>query len=255
MDILLIPGFMLDADLWRDVLPALAPFGGVHHADLSQDSAIEDMAHTALLSAPPVFVVVGFSMGGYVAREVVRQAPHRVIGIVLIATSARGDSGVQSRRKSAMASRNENTPFRKLSGSAVASSLHPANADRSDLIARVQEMGMRLGGEVFRLQSLVKRDDETSRLSTIRCPTLVIAGAGDTLRSGEETFELHSGIPKSEYAVIPGTGHMVPMEAPEQLGKVISTWLGEVVLARSRMSASGEARGVFYVLNGGRERP
>lgn len=245
MDILLIPGFMLDFDVWRDVLPALAPFGDVHHADLSQDSAIEDMAHSALLSAPPVFVVVGFSMGGYVAREILRQAPHRVIGMVLIATSAKGDSDVQTRRKAAIASQNETTPFRKLSGSAVASSLHPANADRSDLISRVQEMGMRLGGEVFRRQSLLKRHDETSQLSAIRCPTLVIAGGGDTLRSGEETFELHLGIPGSEYAVIPGTGHMVPMEAPEQLGKLISTWLDQVILVQSRMSALGEAPGTL----------
>jgi len=229
MDILLIPGFMLDVDMWRDVLPALAPFGDVHHADLSQDSTIQDMAHRALLSAPPVFVAVGFSLGGYVAREILRQAPHRVIGMVLIATSARGDNDVQSRRKAAIALQSGTTPFRKLSGSAVASSLHPANADRPDLISRVQEMGMRLGAEVFRRQSLLKRHDETSQLSAVRCPTLVIAGVGDSLRPGEETFELHLGIPGSKYAVIQSTGHMVPIEAPEQLGSVISTWLVQVV--------------------------
>jgi len=243
MDILLIPGFMLDFDLWRDVLPALESFGDAHHADLSKDSTIEDMAHRALLSAPPVFVVVGFSMGGYVAREIIRQAPHRVIGMILIATSARGDSDVQSRRKTAVASQDESTSFRKLSGSAVASSLHPANTDRPDLISRVQNMGIRLGGEVFRRQSLLRRHDETSQLSAILCPTLVIAGARDILRSGEETLELHLGIPGSEYAVIQGAGHMVPLEAPEQLGKLISTWLGQLTLAHSRMSAQGEAPG------------
>jgi pimeloyl-ACP methyl ester carboxylesterase len=237
MDILLIPGFMLDFDLWRDVLPNLAPFGDAHHADLSQDSTLEDMARRALLSAPPVFVVAGFSMGGYVAREIIRQAPHRVIGLILIATSARGDSDVQSRRKTAVASQDESTSFRKMSGSAVASSLHPANADRPDLISRVQNMGIRLGGGVFRRQSLMSRHDGIGQLAAIRCPTLIIAGAGDTLRSAEETLELHLGILESEYAVIQGAGHMVPLEAPEQLGKLISTWIGTVLLAHSSKSA------------------
>jgi pimeloyl-ACP methyl ester carboxylesterase len=225
MAMLLVPGFMLDADLWRDMEPELARFGPIKHADLSQDGTLKDMALCALADAPPKFVLVGFSMGGYVAREIVRQAPDRVTALVLIATSARGDSDVQALRKAAISAQTDTASFRGLSGPAIASSLHPDNAARADLIARIQAMGQRLGGEVFRRQSLLDRQDERSTLGAIRCPTLVIAGEQDKLRTRAEVLELHHGIEGSAFEIINDTGHMIPLEAPESLGRTIRSWL------------------------------
>lgn len=225
MTTLLVPGYMLDAELWRDVEPGLSGSGPVIHADLSQDATLQDMASRALSDAPASFVLIGFSMGGYVAREIVRQAPQRVSALVLIATSARGDSEVQAKRKAAIAEREEMTAFRGLSSAAIASSLHPDNAGRSDLITRIQAMGQRLGGDVFRRQSLLVRQDERADLVAIGCPTLVIAGERDQLRSREEAIELHENIRGSQLEIIEKTGHMIPMEAPERLVAVIGEWL------------------------------
>lgn len=223
--ILLVPGFMLDADLWRDMEPALADPGPVSHADLSRDSTIEDMARRALAEAPPTFVAAGFSMGGYVAREIVRQAPDRVTALILIATSARGDDEVQAKRRAAIAAQGDVSAFKGLSTSAVASALHPGNAGRMDLITRIQAMGHRLGGEVFRRQSLLERRDERGELHAIRCPTIVIAGEQDKLRSRAEALELHQGLVGSAFEVIEKTGHMIPLEAPKDLAGVICRWL------------------------------
>jgi len=226
MSMLLVPGFMLDADLWRDVAPALTDFGPLQHADLSQDSTIAEMARRALSAAPPKFVLVGFSMGGYVARDIVRQAPDRVTALVLIATSARGDSDIQVQRKAAIALQTDASAFKSLSTSAVASSLHPNNAGRSDLIARIQEMGQRLGGAVFRRQSLLERQDERNGLGAIKTPALVIAGEQDRLRSREEGMELHQGLVGSAFETVANTGHMIPLEEPQRLGEIIKDWLG-----------------------------
>lgn len=225
MAMLLIPGFMLDADLWRDIEPALSPWGPLTHAAATEGETLAGMAQTILRDAPHSFVLIGFSMGGYVAREILRQAPERVQALILIATSARGDSEVQAKRKQALAGQSDGIAFRGLSGTAVASSLHPDNTGRRDLITRIQEMGQRLGGDVFRRQSLLDRRDERSELGTIRCPTLVIAGDEDRLRSREEALELHEGIAGSDFVVIEKTGHMVPMEAPERLSEVMVGWL------------------------------
>lgn len=225
MEILLIPGFMLDSGLWCDVEPALRQFGSISHADLTQDDTLAAMAHRALREAPPSFVVIGFSMGGYVAREIVRQAPERVSALILIATSARGDNEVQVQRKAALTSQTENTVFRGLSSTAIASSLHPDNTERSNLILRIQTMSLRLGRDTFRRQSLLKRHDELDQLSAINCPTLVIAGEQDKLRTQAEAMELHEGIATSDFAVIKETGHMIPLEAPGPLIKVIGDWL------------------------------
>jgi pimeloyl-ACP methyl ester carboxylesterase len=226
MAMLCVPGFMLDADLWHDMEAELARFGPIAHADLSQDATLAEMARRALARAPERFVLLGFSMGGYVAREILRQAPDRVTALVLIATSARGDSDVQARRKAAIAAQTDTASFKGLSGPAVASSLHPDNAARADLIRRIQAMGQRLGGEVFRRQSLLDRQDERSTLGAIRCPTLVIAGEQDKLRSRAEALELHHGIEGSAFEIVDRTGHMIPLEAPESLGRAIGGWLG-----------------------------
>ncbi|WJH39340.1 alpha/beta hydrolase [Aliirhizobium terrae] len=233
MAMILVPGFMLDADLWRDVEPGLARFGPISHADLSEGATLQDMARRVLAEAPPTFILLGFSMGGYVAREIVRQAPERVTALILVATSARGDSDVQAQRKAAIA-RQSVLAFRGLSAPAVVSSLHPDNSGRTDLIERIQAMGQRLGGTTFRRQSLLDRRDERGELGGIGCPTLVIAGDRDKLRSRTEAMELHEGIRGSIFEVIANTGHMIPLEAPERFVEVITAWLDDLQEAAGR---------------------
>ncbi|MDM9623119.1 alpha/beta hydrolase [Rhizobium sp. S96] len=225
VSILLVPGFMLDADLWRDVEPGLADFQPIVSVDLSKDSSIQDMARRALLGAPEAFILVGFSMGGYVAREIVRQAPHRVKALVLVATSARGDTDLQRQRKAAITGQPNGLIFKGLSTAAVASSLYPDNASRLDLIDRIKSMAQRLGGEVFRRQSLLDREDERASLSAITYPCLIVAGEDDKLRSRAEAEELHRGIVGSSLQIIEKTGHMIPLEAPDALATIVRRWL------------------------------
>lgn len=230
MNIVLVPGYMLDEDLWADVAEDLAQVGGLSHADLSRDATIEDMALRLLARAPERFVLVGFSMGGYVAREAVRLAPTRVIGLILIATSSRGDTEVQAQRKATVARAPSSSKFGGLSRGAILSSLGSAHASEP-LIARIRAMSVRLGGDVFRRQSSLVRPGDTDQLGSIGCPTLVIAAADDRLRNLDEAMELHTGIPGSRLAVIPGAGHMIPLEAPGELLDVIRPWLSNLPLA------------------------
>ena len=78
MAILLVPGFMADETLWRDLEAPLERFGPLYYADLRHDTSIAAMARRALDTAPPSFLLIGFSMGSYDAREIARLAPERV---------------------------------------------------------------------------------------------------------------------------------------------------------------------------------
>lgn len=157
MALLLVPGYMLDETLWDDMRDRLAPFGPLAHADLRHDSTLEAMARRALASAPPTFILIGFSLGGYVAREIVRLAPERVRALVLIATSTRPDSPALREKKGAVAKAAPSVSFSGLSRTAIASSLHPRERDNAGMIERVRMMGVRLGGETFRRQSMLER--------------------------------------------------------------------------------------------------
>jgi len=225
VNIVLAPGFMLDRDLWTDAEHGLQTIGRLTYADLSRDEAIEAMADRLLNDAPERFVLIGFSMGGYVAREAARRAPQRVQALVLIATSSRGDSDVQARRKAAVASASKVSRFTGLSPRSIASSLAADHADDAT-IARIRAMGDRLGGEVFRRQSNLVRNSDTDRLADISCPTLVIAATEDRLRSLAEARELQEGIRQSTLITIAGSGHMIPLEAPGSMVDAIAVWLG-----------------------------
>ncbi|MGI4942869.1 MAG: alpha/beta fold hydrolase [Janthinobacterium lividum] len=227
MSLVLVPGFMLDADLWRDVSAKLQVFGPLSHADLSRDDTMTAMARRTLAAAPASFALIGFSMGGYVAREMTRIAPDRVSALVLIATSARDATPVQTQRKAAAATRAAAAGFRGLSRSAVALSLHPDHASDEALTGRIHTMGARLGREVFLRQCMLDRQGDLDWLHEIRCPTLIVAGKQDKLRSLAEAAELHQGIAGSDLTVIDGTGHMIPMEAPARLVEAIVPWLAD----------------------------
>jgi pimeloyl-ACP methyl ester carboxylesterase len=150
-----------------------------------------------------------------------------VRALVLIATSTRPDTPAVRQRKGAIGSAAPSIAFSGLSRIAVATSLHPKDRDNEALIERVRAMGTRLGGEVFRRQSMLERPADLDRLDAIRCPTLVVAAAQDQLRSLEEARELQAGIPGATLAIIEDTGHMIPIEAPDRLAGVIVPWLAQ----------------------------
>jgi pimeloyl-ACP methyl ester carboxylesterase len=216
---------MADETLWSDMTAALARFGPVVHADLRHDGSVEAMARSVLAAAPPEFLLVGFSMGGYVARAIARQAPERVRALVLVATSTRPDTPALQQRKGAIGRAAPSIAFSGLSRTAVATSLHPRQRDNDALIERVRAMGVRLGGEVFRRQSMLERPGDLARSGEIRCPTLVVAAAEDRLRSLDEAREMAAAIPGARLEIIEDSGHMIPIEAPQRLLEVIVPWL------------------------------
>jgi len=140
MDLVLVPGFMMDAALWDDVVDPFRAVGPITYGDLSRDTGIADMARRVVAEALAGFALIGFSMGGYVAREIVRIAPGRVQALVLVDTSARADTSTQARKATAV----ENvirSGFTGLSWSVVASSLHLDRADDAAMIERIRQLG------------------------------------------------------------------------------------------------------------------
>jgi pimeloyl-ACP methyl ester carboxylesterase len=225
MNLVLVPGFMLDQALWDDLLPFLPPALQIHFADLTTGETIDAMARAILAKAPPIFIVLGFSMGGYVAREMARLAPERVTGIILVATSARPDQPGMVKSRVRAARQMMTGAFHGLARGAIRASLHADRAHDTVLIERVRSMGERLGIDVFMCQSEVVRAGDLAALNRITCPALVIAADGDQLRTVDEVRELADGIPGAHFAVIKHAGHMAPLEAPAILGSLITNWI------------------------------
>lgn len=140
---------MLDESLWDDVIEHLPTTQAVHHASLLAGQTIPQIAQHIASSAPPRFVLVGFSLGGYIARSLVQQFPDRVAALVLIATSLRADSPEQRRIKQASIDASAKGPFRGLIFATIAKAVHPQRADDMALIGRVRRMGACMGHAAF----------------------------------------------------------------------------------------------------------
>ena len=96
---LLLPGLLASARLYAAQIPVLWQFGPVMVADHRRDDSMGGIARRILEQAPPRFALLGLSMGGYIAFELLRQARARVARLALLDTTARPDSPEQGARR------------------------------------------------------------------------------------------------------------------------------------------------------------
>lgn len=224
-DLVLLPGMMCDHRLWAAVAGPLGPHAALHYGDLSGDDSIAAMAASVLAAAPQRFHLGGFSMGGYVAREIVAQAPDRVLSLILMNSSAAGSTPDDMARRRDMARLVAERPFNGLTQANLKKSVHPARAGDTSLLGHIQTMARELGKDVFMRQLVLERADGRPTLGDIACPTLVIACADDLLRTVDESRVLADGIPGARLEVIADCGHMTPMECPDDLNALLIEWL------------------------------
>ncbi|MAN81187.1 MAG: alpha/beta hydrolase [Rhodospirillaceae bacterium] len=222
---LLCPGFMTDQALWSRMAPGLAALGTCTFADLSRTDDLEATARELLAAAPDRFILIGFSLGGFVAREIARLAPDRVRGLVLMNSSARPPRPEIAKRNAFLIGHTKERGFRGLSSEAVKKAFHPNLRDDEALIQEVKDMALRMGGEAFIKQLSIQRPDRRADLAAITCPTLVIWARQDELRSLKESQEMADAIPGAKLEVIEDCGHMTPMEAPDAALRLLADWL------------------------------
>ncbi|MDF1793547.1 MAG: alpha/beta fold hydrolase [Thalassobaculaceae bacterium] len=222
---LCLPGFMCGPGLFDDLGPRVADRLHLLHGDVYSDPSIAGMARRVLADAPARFVLLGFSMGGFVAREIALTAPDRVEAMILIATSARATSVAEHARKESILAQLADTGFKGMSRKALDRGIHPDHPDRDILVARLQAMGRELGGAVMARQLQATRGDGHGDLPRITAPTLVIAGRQDVLRPLPELEALAAGIPGARLEIFENCGHMVPLERPDQLASSITAFL------------------------------
>jgi pimeloyl-ACP methyl ester carboxylesterase len=224
--LVLLPGFMCDRDLWTDMVPGLSALGTIHHGNVYEDSTLEGMARRVLESSPERFVLVGFSMGGFVSRVLALMAPERVTGVAFVASSARGYSKEETERRKA-GYRPGDRPPRAAGAVSTAAGLHPDRENDPLLLERLRGMQRRLGREVRARQAALVRLDGYADLERIACPSLVVACRQDRLRSFAETERMAQHLPNTRFAVLEDCGHMAPLERPQELTALLASWVAE----------------------------
>jgi pimeloyl-ACP methyl ester carboxylesterase len=224
--LLLLPGLLNDAELWRDQISGLADVARCRVADLTHGESLRDLAEQVLADAEPTFALAGFSMGGYVAQEIARIAPERIQRLALIDTAIRADTPERAaQRRAVNAAASHEGAFLGVADRLMASYVDASRLGDKDLTGRIQAMTQRLGREVFLRQNGMPREDGEAALRALRCPIVIICGEHDAITPLAGQHEMAHAIGCTHMAVIPDAGHMTPMEAPEAVNAALRRWL------------------------------
>jgi pimeloyl-ACP methyl ester carboxylesterase len=225
--LLLLPGLLEDADLFAHALEALQPSIRCVVADLTRSDTIAGLARDALSQAPEgAFALAGHSMGGYVALEILRQAPGRVERLALLNTQARPDTpeATENRRRLMLLAERD---FEKVPQALLPRVVNAAHYADPVITGTISEMAFGVGREAFLRQerAIISRIDSRPHLGAIACPTLVVAAREDDIMPVPLLEELAAGIPGARLEVVEDSGHTSPLEQPQAVTALLARWL------------------------------
>ena len=227
LPLLFLPGLLNSPEIWSHQVENLAELTTCFVGDLTVADTISGLAQAVLAHAPDRFALVGLSMGGYVAFEIMRTAPDRVERLGLVDTTARPDAPEQSARRIALVAQARGQGLDAVIPQLLPGFLSPDGAKDPPMVQSVSEMAHEIGVDAFARQqsAIMGRPDSRPDLPSIACPTVVIVGQEDTMTGGEIAQEMVDGIPDARLAEIPNSGHLSPLENPPAVTAALKAWL------------------------------
>jgi len=225
-----LPGLLCDADLFTAQIAAMQAAGhSTHVADFAGEEqvSIPAMATRLIDELPERFSLVALSMGGYVALEVLAQAPDRVERIALLDTNARADDPAAAARRRDLLRLAERGRFLGVAPRLMPLYLHESRLEDDDLTSAVAGMAERLGADVFRRQqgAILERKDHRPTLAGYEGPVLVLCGRQDQVTPIHCSEEMAALAPDAVLTVLEDCGHLSTMERPESVNAALLDWM------------------------------
>lgn len=229
--LLLLPGMLNDARVWAPVQAVLGDVAEVHIADMTRDATIPEIAARAwsqiagVASERPL-VIAGFSMGGYTALEMLHAPARRVDALALIDTSARPDTpeGLVVREKTIAAIERD---YPKFIDGLVKFTTHTGfQADAVAMEAlRAMKRDVGAATAIAQNRAVMVRRDQRAFVQTLALPTVVMVGSKDRVTPPALAEELAGLIPGARLVRISDSGHMAPLEQPQQVATALRSLL------------------------------
>jgi pimeloyl-ACP methyl ester carboxylesterase len=247
--LLLIHGFPLDHSMWiaqiealedscRVVAPDLRGFGASplgkvdSERGVSMEQFADDLADLldAIEITEPI-VLVGFSMGGYIAWQFLRKHGARIRALIQCDTRAAADSDEVRAGRLKMADN-----VADWGSGRVAEMMGPklfaprtlnAKPQVVTAVRRVVEATSPEGIAAAQ-RGMAARPDMTHLLPAIAVPTLVLVGEEDAISPPSEMKSISAAIPSAEFVVVPDAAHMTTMENPEAVNAAMARFCARI---------------------------
>ena len=225
--LVLLPGLLNTGLVFEHQIEALSDIADCIVPELWHHDTVAAMAGAALELAPERFAMAGFSMGGYVAFEIMRRARQKVDRLALIDTQAHPDSPETSSRRRSLIEQTKIGRFHGVQRSLLPQLVHSRNVDQPAISQPIFDMAREIGAEGFVREqtAIIGRPDSRPLLVDIDVPTVVIAGRQDQVAPLPRSQEMAADIATSRLVVLEECGHMSPLEKPAEVTAALRRWL------------------------------
>ena len=192
-----------------------------------EEDSVRRMAAALLAGTPAQFTLIGLSLGGYLAFEVLRQAASRVLRLALLDTLAGADTDTRRATRLADIAKVRAGGIDALIPELPSRWLLPAHAHRAELVELMASMARSIGARGQRQQqrAMLARPDSFDVLAGLSIPTLVLCGAQDPVTPLAEHEAMAARVRGARLEVIPDCGHLSTIEQPEAVNGVLADWL------------------------------
>jgi pimeloyl-ACP methyl ester carboxylesterase len=225
--LLLLPGLMCDAAVWRAQALAFETAWDVRIPDFIGLDSFDAMAAAALALTDGPFALAGHSMGGRVAMQVAAMAPERVQRLALLDTAAHLPDPAEPARRQALIDIGAREGIEGVIAAWLPPMIAPDRRSDRALTDAISDMLRRAGVEALKQQAsaLLNRGDGFAQLDRVRVPTAFIVGALDSWSPPQQHRDMQAHVAGSVLTVIENCGHMAPMEAPNAVIAALQPWL------------------------------
>ncbi|GLX77679.1 alpha/beta hydrolase [Thalassotalea insulae] len=230
MDIYFLPGTMCDQRLWSNLVEELEGLTAnsfhYHFLTLARSQTIDEIVDDVKRQLPqrPI-VLVGFSLGGYLASAFAVKYPHNIDKLVVLSNVPSALPQQEIKHRSRTISWIKRHGYNGIPTQRVLDLLAPSAHRNNAVIKLIKAMDAALGKEVLlqQLQATTLRENLAAKLKRLACNKYFAVGDKDTLASAELLKQMANEDVGMQLTVFAGTGHMLPLEQPKQL----ALWLAE----------------------------
>lgn len=225
--LVLLPGLLNTRRVYESQIADLADIADAIVPEPWHHDTIGGMAQATLDVAPERFALCGFSMGGYVAFEILRRAPERVERLALIDTQAVPDTPESTARRRGFIEQSRLGRFHGVQPSLLSTIVHRSRLDDGTVVQPILDMAAEIGADGFCREqtAIIARPDSRPLLVEIDVPTVVIVGRQDQPTPVARAREMAADIANARLAILEECGHMAPLEKPAEVSAALRRWL------------------------------
>lgn len=223
---------LTDERLYADQVEALRDAHDCHVFAFREFETLGGMAEQLLARSPKHFTLIGLSLGGYVAFEVIRRQRERIERLVLLDSRAVADDETLRRGRLADIAKVQAAGIDALIPELPARWLHPGHQSRPELIDLMASMARSIGerGQFNQQQAMLARPDSHADLRSLRVPTLIACGREDAATPLADHEAMRDCVPGARLAVIEHCGHLSTIEQPAAVTSLLREWLAETAV-------------------------